>query len=91
MGIGIRKLARQTSQVVEQVASTGRPEIITRHGKPVAALVPIDESALEDWILANAPQFTRAMKEADAEIASGEHGRALDDVLAEIEEEPARR
>lgn len=85
MGVGIRELARQASQVVAQVETTGRPMLITRHGKPVAALIPIDESELEDWILANAPEFVRARDEADAEIARGDRGRSLDEVIEEIE------
>ena len=44
-------------------------------------------STLEDWILANAPEFTRSMQQADAEIAAGEPGRVLDDLLAEIDAE----
>ena len=91
MGIGIRELARKASHIVKQVQSTGRPELITRHGKPVAALIPIDESELEDWILSNAPEFVRAMRQADWEIARGERGRPLDDVLAEIETEKTRK
>lgn len=87
MGIGIRALARQASQIVEQVESTGRPALITSHGKPVAALIPIDESELEDWILDNAPEFVRARQQADAEIARGERGRPLNEVVAEIEAE----
>lgn len=85
MAYGIRDLARQTSQVVDEVEKTGKPALITRHGKPVAALVPVDESELEDWILANAPEFVRAMRSADREIASGQKGEALDVALARIE------
>ena len=91
MGVGIRELARQASQIVEQVESTGRPALITRHGKPVAALVPIDEGELEDWILANAPEFVRARSEADDEIIRGERGRPLNDVVADMEAGEPRR
>lgn len=87
MAVGIRDLARKASQIVEQVGSTGRPALITRRGKPVAALIPIDESELEDWILSNAPEFVRSMRQADREIARGERGRPLDEVLAQIEAE----
>lgn len=86
MGIGIRALARQAGQIVDEVASSGRPALITRHGKPVAALVPIDEAELEDWILAHSPEFVRGMQEANAEIARGMAGRSLEVVLAEIDQ-----
>ena len=87
MSVGIRELARQASQVVEQVASSGRPTLITRNGKPVAALIPIDEEALEDWILANAPEFVANMREADAEVARGERGMSLDDFVKQLDVE----
>lgn len=85
MAYGIRDLARQASQVVDEVEKTGRPALITRHGKPVAALVPVDESELEDWVLANAPGFVGAMNDADREIAAGKKGKSLDEVLTDIE------
>lgn len=85
MAYGIRDLARQASQVIDEVEKTGKPVLITRYGKPVAALVPVDETDLEDWVLANAPGFVRAMRAADREIAAGEKGKPLDEVLTEIE------
>ncbi len=39
--VGIRALARNVSGVVTEVAETGRPTIVTKHGVPVAAVVPI--------------------------------------------------
>lgn len=84
MSYGIRELARQASRVVDEVEKTGKPAVITRHGRPVAALVAVDEGDLEEWILANAPEFVRAMKKADQEIAADKKGRPLDEVLSEI-------
>lgn len=91
MAIGIRELARHASRIVERVKTTGRPTLITRHGRPVAALVPVDEAELEDWILANAPEFVRSMRRADREIARGERGQPLDRVLTRIEAEEGRK
>lgn len=84
MAYGIRDLARQASHVVSDVEKSRKPALITRHGKPVAALVPVDESELEDWVLANTPGFVRAMSEADREIAAGKEGKPLDEVLKGI-------
>lgn len=69
--VGIRELANNTSAVVDEVARTGRPALVTRHGKPVAALVPVDEEELLDWVLANAPEYVRSMEQADADLAAG--------------------
>jgi prevent-host-death family protein len=87
--VSIRQLANQASAVVDEVARSGRPAVVTKHGKPVAAVVAIDQEALEDWVLANAPEFVANMAEADAEIARGVHGTPLDDALAELGDDSA--
>lgn len=72
MGIvGIRELANNASAVVDEVARSGRPALVTRHGKPVAAVVPVDEDDLLDWVLDNAPEYVRSMQEADEDLAAG--------------------
>lgn len=39
--VGIRALAKNVSGVVSAVAESGRPAVITKHGVPVAMVVPI--------------------------------------------------
>jgi len=68
----MRDLSRHASDVVEEVVRSGRPALVTRHGRPVAALIRVDEAALEDWILANAPEFVEGTQRADEEAARGE-------------------
>jgi len=68
----MRELSRRTAGVVGEVVQSGRPVLVTRHGHPVAALIPLRDEELEDWILANAPEFVEDMKRADEEIARGE-------------------
>lgn len=84
--VSIRDLANNASAVVDEVATSGRPAVVTKHGKPVAAVVPIDQEALEDWVLANAPEFVANMAEADVEIAKGVRGKPLGEVLAELDQ-----
>ena len=69
--VGIRELQRDTSGVVGRVARTGRPTFVTNRGEPVAAVVPIDPEALEDFVLANAPSFVRALRDADRDLVEG--------------------
>ncbi|MFH1330040.1 MAG: type II toxin-antitoxin system Phd/YefM family antitoxin [Actinomycetota bacterium] len=69
--IGIRDLARNASQVIDQVSTTGRPMIVTKHGRPVAAVVAVDPDALEDFVLATAPEYAAARRSADADLAAG--------------------
>jgi prevent-host-death family protein len=70
--VNVRELARNTSKVIGDVARRKRPTIITRGGRPVAAVVPIDADALGDWILANSPEFVRGMRKADKELRLGQ-------------------
>lgn len=69
--INVRELARSTSSVISAVSRTRRPTLVTRGGKPVVALVPLDSDDLEDWILANAPEFVRSRAEAEADLREG--------------------
>jgi prevent-host-death family protein len=85
--VSIRELQRDVSRVVQEVATTGRPALVTRHGRLMAALVPVAESDLEDFVLANAPEFVAAVQEAEKDLRAG-RARPLDEVLAEIDEQP---
>lgn len=69
--IGIRDLSRNASRVIDQVSSTGSPMIVTKHGRPVAALVAVDPEALEDFVLATAPEYVAARRTADGDLAAG--------------------
>jgi prevent-host-death family protein len=82
--ISIRDLARRPSQVVDEVLRSGNPAIITRRGRPVSAIVPIDPEALEDFVLAHAPAFVRSMRAAEADLRTG-RARPADEVFDEIE------
>jgi prevent-host-death family protein len=78
--IGLRELGRSLSAVVREVRESGEPTVITERGRPVALISPIDEDALEDFILANAPAFVAGMASADEELRKGET-RSLNSVI----------
>ena len=83
--ISIRDLSRRPSQVVDEVVRTGRPAIITRHGRPVTAMIAVDPDELEDFVLAHAPEFVRSRQAADADLRAG-RARSADEVFAEIDQ-----
>lgn len=85
--VSIRELGRQVSSVVEQVKTTKRPTFVTHRGTPVAVLLPVDTDELEDYILANAPEYVASIAAADEAIERGESGVPLADVVAEFESE----
>lgn len=79
--VNVRELSRGTSRVIGAVVRTGRPAVVTKGGRPVALVSALDPDDLEDWILANAPEFVRGMRAADADLAQG-RTMSLDDYLA---------
>jgi len=81
--IGIRDLGRNPSEVVDEVTRTQRPTIVTRNGKPVAVMLPLNEDDLENYILAQAPEYVTSRREADADLVAGQT-RALDEVLGKL-------
>ncbi len=58
--------------------------MVTSHGRPVVALVPINERELEDFILASAPEYVLDMRQADKDLRAG-RTRPAAQVFAELE------
>jgi prevent-host-death family protein len=85
--VSIRELARNASGVVRDVARTGRPALVTRHGTPMVAVVPIDESELEDFILSKSRGVVADLADAEKALVAGKT-RPASDVFAELESKP---
>jgi antitoxin (DNA-binding transcriptional repressor) of toxin-antitoxin stability system len=79
--VNMRELARSTSRVVDSVHRSGKATLVTRGGRPVVALIPIDRGALEDWILAHSPGIAASLRAADADLRAG-RAMSLDAFLA---------
>ena len=88
--ISIRDLQRNTSGVVAYVADSKQTALVTRHGEPVAALVPIDAQNLEDYLLSKVPSFAEDMAAADDALAAGQT-RSAADVFAELNAQDTKR
>ncbi len=82
--VSIRDLQRNTSGVVAEVAESKHAALVTRHGEPIAALVPIDAQDLEDYLLSKVPSFAEDMAEAERAHADG-RTRSAADVFAELD------
>jgi prevent-host-death family protein len=76
--VSIRDLSRNASSVVDDVVTSGRPALVTKHGKPVAAVIPFAEADLEDLALTKAAQFSDDLAAANAELATGKTRPAAD-------------
>jgi prevent-host-death family protein len=84
MAVSIDELARRTGAVIDEVARTRNRTVITDHGRPVAAIVPLDErdSGLDDlagW-LAHRGEFAELRPEGSS---------VVDELLADRRREAA--
>lgn len=59
--IGIKGLKADASRVVDEVAN-GASYIVTKRGRPAAAIIPIEDA--EDLVMANAEELIRMRRRA---------------------------
>jgi prevent-host-death family protein len=77
--VSIRELAKNTSRVVRGVAESGRPRVITNHGRPVVVLVPIDPGILTSAVAASMEDLDLLADEALHDLVSGRARLVADD------------
>jgi PHD/YefM family antitoxin component YafN of YafNO toxin-antitoxin module len=82
--IGVRELARHASSIINDIEQNKEPALITRRGRPVVYMLPVDSAEFEDFVLAHAPQFIEGMAAAGSELAAGETV-SLAEARAELE------
>lgn len=80
--IGVKELKAKASEIVERTAS-GESFIITKRGRPVAAVVPIDADDVEDQILSRSKKIARDLAAADRALALGK-AKPADEVFARL-------
>lgn len=90
--VGVRKLKEQTAEIIRQVEQ-GEPAIVTRHGRPVAAITPLTKEDLEDWVLSHHPEVRRRIEEAEARMAAGDYATEdeIEEMLREARAELGRK
>ncbi|MGH7541088.1 MAG: type II toxin-antitoxin system Phd/YefM family antitoxin [Gemmatimonadota bacterium] len=66
--IGIKDLKAAASKVIDEV-QRGGSYIVTRRGRPAAAIVPIEDA--EDLVLANADEFIRMRRRGREDYRRG--------------------
>jgi prevent-host-death family protein len=66
--IGVKQLKATASAVIDEVEG-GAAYVVTKRGRPAAALLPIEEA--EDLVLANADEHLRMRRQARAAYAKG--------------------
>jgi prevent-host-death family protein len=63
--VTLRELKINPSKVLDSL--TGEDIVVTRSGKPAAALVYLDENLLDEFVLAHHPKLIRELGAARAE------------------------
>ncbi|MBI5560891.1 MAG: type II toxin-antitoxin system Phd/YefM family antitoxin [Deltaproteobacteria bacterium] len=64
------ELKNRTNELLRVVAG-GEPVIITLRGKPRAAITPLTEDGLEDFIIENSPSLRRKIAKAEEDVKAG--------------------
>jgi prevent-host-death family protein len=70
--VSIRELGRNASSVVKETRDRNMPTLVTNRGTLVAALIPIAENEVEEYILARYLSENGILDEAEREIADGD-------------------
>lgn len=73
------ELKNKTNELLRRVVA-GEPVIITLKGKPAAALTPLTEDGLEDFIIENSATIRKKLAKAEDDIKAG-RVISLDDYL----------
>jgi len=82
--IAMRELKISPSKVLDRLGN-----VVTRHGKPAAALVPLDEDTLDEFVIAHHPTL---LSEAEkARIEYEKKGGIGHDEMKALIEKPRRR
>jgi len=78
------ELKNKTNKLLREVMK-GDPIIITYRGKPAAALAPLAENDVEDFIWENSPRIRKMIAEAEKDIQQGKLV-ALADYITKLNE-----
>ena len=83
--VPVKELRADLADLLDQVADRREHVIVTRHGRPAAAIVPIDEyDALEETAaIFSDPDAMKAIARGRAELKRGK-SVTLDSVRAEV-------
>jgi prevent-host-death family protein len=87
--VSIRNLQTNAGGVVDEVAQSGRPAVVTRNGVPMVVVVPLDESWIEDWVLSHRPEFAVTFDQVEQAAAGGDFGTSHRDLMAALGREEA--
>jgi len=68
--VNTAELKNHTNEILRRV-HRGQPVAVTRRGKPYAAVIPLTEESLEDFLFEYSPHLRRMIAEAEADVKAG--------------------
>lgn len=82
---GVRELKNKTSEILGKARDEG-VVIVTNNGKAVAAIVPLDESEVEDFLISHSPKIKAAVRRGVKDSLAG-RVYSPEELLEELGEE----
>lgn len=77
----MRELSQATAKVIDEINSSERPALVTKHGRFVALITPMANASIESVVFRrNGAEIAALIREAD----SDDESYSPDDVRAEI-------
>ncbi len=83
--VNVRELKANASRYIRD-ATAGNNVIIVSHGKPQAALLPLSEDELEDFILSREPKYQKMLQRAEREYLK-RSGISIERLIAQTKDE----
>jgi len=83
--VSVRDLKARASEYIREAHSKGGV-VVMSHGKPVAALTPLGEDTLEDYMIETSPRLRRLIEEAFTEYRA-RGGTDLDSYIRKTKKE----
>lgn len=82
--VTMRELVRDSKRVFDDLEAEGVPIVVTRNGRPFAALMPIDQEQAEALLIASTPEIIDTQRKAEQVIAAGA-AKPLSEALEEVD------
>ena len=85
--VSVSRLSDHASRVIREAEETGKATFVTKRGRPVAIIAPVDADGADDppdHVLANAPEYVASMCQADEARAVGRTS-SMADVVADLD------
>jgi prevent-host-death family protein len=79
----MRELNQNTAQVIDEINDSGRPAMVTKHGRFIALITPMRDAAIEEMVLSHGPLYDEIVRrDEDTKATSLTSEEVLDRIEA---------